>query len=325
MRSNRTLGMQQDHVLVVLPAHNEEIALAATIRSVKSVLPKSEIVVVDNLSSDSTAEIARSNDVAVLSEPRRGKGFAVQRGFDYALTRGAKIIVLIDADNTYDVEEFPYAIDLILHQGFDLVTGIRVPSLRPGDGAVGEQTHFRFGHRAGNRMFVAISDFLLPTGIRDALSGWRVMSRRFVASFPGEAKGFEIEAQLNTHAFNMQAATTNIDIKYFPRLEGSNSKLNTYRDGLKILRETLRNFRNHRPLLAFSLLATPWAILTIYLVYLPVSSYIEEGVVPYLPRLVAGVGTFIVAALLWSSGMILERLRQIRIGIALRVFNQNSF
>lgn len=312
-------------VAVVLPAFNEEITLEATVNNLKKVVPAAKIIVVDNASTDKTSQVAKKLRVELLYEPRRGKGFAAQRGFDFALNLGAKTIVLLDADDTYSVQRIPEAIKLVYEKNFDLITGTRVPATRSGDQFGEDVRHFRFGHQFGNRFFEKMNQMLLPAGIKDVLSGWRVMSRRFVASFPGEATGFEVEAQLNSHAFNMNAATTNIEIEYFPRPQGSRSKLNTYQDGLKILRVTLKNFRNHRPLFAFSLLATPWAILTIYFVYLPVSVYLEQGVVPYVPRLVAGVGTFIVAALLWNSGMILERIRQIRIGIALRVFNQNSF
>lgn len=314
-----------NEIAVVLPAFNEEVTLERTIKKLKKVVPTATVIVVDNASTDKTSHVAHKMRVNVIHEPRRGKGFAVQRGFDFALNSGASKIVLLDADDTYGVERIPEALKLITEKGFDLITGTRVPTTRVDEANAAELKHFRFGHEFGNRFFEKMNQILLPAGIKDVLSGWRVMSRRFVASFPGEAKGFEIEAQLNSHAFNMNAATENVEVDYFPRPLGSNSKLHTYRDGMKILRVTLKNFRNHRPLFAFSLLAFPWALLTIYFVYLPVSVYFERGVVPYLPRLIAGVGTFIVAALLWNSGMILERIRQVRIGISLRVFNQNSF
>ena len=173
-----------------------------TIANLKSTLTKAEIVVVDNASNDLTREIARRAKVTVLNEPRRGKGFAVQRGFNYALSKGVEVIAIIDADNTYEVKMFPHAIGLIKNGGYDMVTGVRVPATRKADLDSQEQRHFRFGHKAGNRMFISLSNFLLPTGIHDVLSGWRVMSKRFVASFPGDAKGLEIEAQLNSHAIS---------------------------------------------------------------------------------------------------------------------------
>ena len=316
--------MKDNEVVVILPAFNEEKTIATTIANLKSTLTKTEIVVVDNASNDLTREIARRAKVTVLNEPRRGKGFAVQRGFNYALSKGVEVIAIIDADNTYEVKMFPHAIGLIKNGGYDMVTGVRVPATRKADLDSQEQRHFRFGHKAGNRMFISLSNFLLPTGIRDVLSGWRVMSKRFVASFPGDAKGFEIEAQLNSHAFSVNAAVTNLEVPYFARPSGSVSKLNTYSDGLRILRTTMRNFRNDRPVVAFSLLALPWAVATVYFLYLPLASYFEDGLVPYLPRFVAAVGTFLISALLWISGVLLERMRQIRVAATLRIFHSNS-
>lgn len=316
--------MKDNEVVVILPAFNEEKTIATTIANLKSTLTKTEIVVVDNASDDLTREIARRAKVTVLNEPRRGKGFTVQRGFNYALSKGVEVIAIIDADNTYEVKMFPHAIGLIKNGGYDMVTGVRVPATRKADLDSQEQRHFRFGHKAGNRMFISLSNFLLPTGIRDVLSGWRVMSKRFVASFPGDAKGFEIEAQLNSHAFSVNAAVTNLEVPYFARPSGSVSKLNTYSDGLRILRTTMRNFRNDRPVFAFALLALPWAIATVYFLYLPLASYFEDGLVPYLPRFVAAVGTFLISALLWISGVLLERMRQIRVAATLRIFHSNS-
>lgn len=316
--------MKDNEVVVILPAFNEEKTIATTIANLKSTLTKAEIVVVDNASDDLTREIARRAKVTVLNEPRRGKGFAVQRGFDYALSKGVEVIAIIDADNTYEVKMFPHAIGLIKNSGYDMVTGVRVPATRKADLDSQEQRHFRFGHKTGNRIFISLSNFLLPTGIHDVLSGWRVMSKRFVASFPGDAKGFEIEAQLNSHAFSVNAAVTNLEVPYFARPSGSVSKLNTYSDGLRILRTTMRNFRNDRPVVAFSLLALPWAVATVYFLYLPLASYFEDGLVPYLPRFIAAVGTFLISALLWISGVLLERMRQIRVAATLRIFHSNS-
>lgn len=311
--------------MVILPAFNEEKTISLTIQRIKESLPKAVIVVIDNASTDSTRVIASAAKVTVLHEPRQGKGFAAQRGFDYAIANGAKTIALIDADDTYGVEEFHQAIQLVSTEGFDMVTGVRVPSERENKLDQKAQPHFRFGHKAGNRLFISLSNFLLPTGIRDVFSGWRVMSQRFVASFPGDAKGFEIEAQLNSHAYSVNAAVTNINVQYFPRPLGSSSKLNTYRDGYRILRTTLRNFRNDRPVFAFSLLAVPWTIATIYFLYLPLSSYFDKGLVPYLPRFIAAIGTFLIAALLWISGVLLERMRQIRVTETLRIFHAHTF
>lgn len=306
------------HVVVVLPAYNEENALARTIKEIKEVLPSSEVVVVDNDSTDATASVAKKSKATLLFEPRRGKGFAVQRGFDYAIAKGADVVVLLDADSTYGVERLEEAVKLVTKLGVDMVVGTRVVARRNEESE--SRQHFRFGHVFGNKLFSLISNSLFPTGIEDVLSGFRVMSRPFVFSFPREGKGFEIEALLNSHTFNLGAKVSNLQVNYYARPDGSHSKLNTYGDGLRILRTNLRNFRNDRPSIAFGALAVPWLFLTFYLVYLPFATYFQFGEVPNLPRLVTGIGTFFVASLLWVAGIILERVRQVRVLLALNSF-----
>lgn len=318
-------AFDESQVLVILPAFNEEVTIGGTIQKIRQHLPQVRIVVVDNASNDSTREIAIKSKVEVLVEPRRGKGFAVQRGFDFAIAMKAEAIVLVDADETYGVSNLKNAIQLIFSQGYDLITGTRVPVQVLDSQQDRARRHFRFGHQIGNKFFVTLSNLLFPTGVKDVLSGWRVMSRRFVASFPGDAEGFEIESRLNSHAYTVKAAVTNIEVNYYPRRDGSDSKLNTYTDGLRIFRANLKNFRNDRPFYAFSFLATPWAIATIYFAYLPFTSYFDTGLVPYLPRLISAVGTFVIASLLWMSGILLERIRQIRLAITLKIFQSNSF
>ena len=306
------------HVVVVLPAYNEENALARTIKEIKEVLPSSEVVVVDNDSTDATASVAKKSKATLLFEPRRGKGFAVQRGFDYAIAKEADVIVLLDADSTYGVERLEEAVKLVTTNGVDMVVGTRVVARRIEESP--SQQHFRFGHVFGNRLFSLISSSLFPTGIEDVLSGFRVMNRPFVFSFPREGKGFEIEALLNSHTFNLGAKVSNLRVSYYARPDGSHSKLNTYGDGLRILRTNLRNFRNDRPSIAFGALAIPWLLLTVYLVYLPFTTYFQFGEVPNLPRLVTGLATFFVASLLWVAGIILERVRQVRVLLALNSY-----
>jgi len=302
-------------IVVILPAFNEELTISATISEVRHQLPTATIVVVDNSSTDKTHQVALEQSALVVTEHRRGKGYAVERGFEVASSMSADAIVLMDADFTYGVSAIGPAIELVTENGVDMVVGTRMPRQRSHENNEGE--HFRFGHRIGNRFFTQIAKLLLPAGIDDVLSGWRVMSAPFVQSFPGGSKGFEIEAQLNSHAYSLKALVRNIEVDYFARPKGSSSKLNTYQDGLRILRTTLRNFRSERPFVAFSLLSTPWLVATLGLCYLPLKTYLETGLVPYLPRLVAGVGTFLIACLLWSSGIVLERIKEIKIQITL--------
>lgn len=299
------------NVLVLIPTLNEEVALPATLKSVRAALPEARILVIDNGSTDQTVNIAHQLSAEVLREPNKGKGFAVRRGFR-AVDDTVEVIVMVDGDDTYGCENLSMAVNRILDEGFDMVVGTRVPT-----GQLDERKPvYKRGHTLGNRFFTTFSSILHPVGIEDSLSGWRVMSRGFVRSFAGGATGFEIEAELNAHAYILQAPVSNVDVSYRGRGADSHSKLNTYSDGIKILRMNLSQFRNNRPQLAFSLLASPWLVISTYLVARASLAYIDTGLVLQFPSLIAGVGCFIVAALLFVTGMILQRVKMIRSSIA---------
>lgn len=320
-----TKKLMEPRVMVLLPAYNEEVTITSTVKNIQKRIPQASIVVIDNASRDRTSEIARELGTIVLHEPRQGKGYAVQRGFDYAISQDVECVFLTDADDTYGLENLESAISAVCNLGIDMVVGTR--EISTGGHLTDRQerqSDFRRGHKLGNKVFVFLNRFLLGGKIDDVLSGWRVFSRRFIASFPGGSRGFEIEAQLNSHAAAIDASILNMSVSYQGRPIGSSSKLNTYGDGYRILRATLRSFKNDRPLIAFSSLALPWLLATVYLVYLPFKTYFEIGLVPNLPRLVAGVGTFLIAGLLWATGMILERVRQIRVTLLLQRYHSNS-
>ncbi len=317
-----TTSIKERRVAVLLPAFNEEMTIHSTITSLRKKLPNAEIVVIDNASTDQTSERAKDLEATILYEPRQGKGYAVQRGFDYILQQDFDCCLLVDADDTYGLENIDFAVEQVLDKGIDMVVGTRNPGSASSRVQDQERTsQFRRGHKLGNRAFVLLNRLLLRGNIDDVLSGWRLLSGRFIASFPGGSKGFEIETQLNSHAAAIDAAILNIDVSYRGRPIGSHSKLNTYSDGFQILRSTLRSFKNDRPLVAFSTLALPWLMLTLWLVYLPFKTYFEIGLVPNLPRLITGIGTFLIACLLWVTGMILERVRQTRVTLLLHRYH----
>jgi hypothetical protein len=135
------------------------------------------------------------------------------------------------------------------------------------------------------------------------------MSKKFVNSFPGGNSGFELEAELNAHAIALGCAVTDVPISYRGRVDGSQSKLSTYSDGLKILRRNIQLFKNEKPLIAFTLLGFPWLILSLSLCIPVINQYLDTGFVPRYPSLIAGIGFFVVSALLWISGVILERIK----------------
>ena len=304
--------MQSEHnhseILVILPALNEELAIKPTIERIIREFPESDVVVVDNGSTDNTVLVAKSLGVIVVSEPQKGKGYAVRRGFSQVKSKH-RFIFMVDADDTYGIEALGDAINLIENFGYDMVVGNRIES-----GAVdpGRKVSYKRGHSLGNTVLTQIARVLHKIQIEDSLSGWRVMSKQFVKSFPGGASGFEIEAELNAHAYLISAGVTNIQVSYRGRDLNSHSKLNTYRDGIKILRMNIALFRDNRPQTAFTLLSLPWIISSVLLIGRAWLGYLNTGLVEQFPSLIAGIGSLIVGGLLLTSGILLQRIKLVR-------------
>jgi glycosyltransferase involved in cell wall biosynthesis len=296
-------------VLVLLPCLNESSALGRTIENIRVQIPHAIIVVIDNGSTDDSIQVARSLGVVLIHEPQKGKGNAFRRGLNF-ITPEISAVLLVDSDDTYGLENLGNALTAVIHQGYDMVVGNRTIQKNERNNL---SDPFRVGHVLGNRALSAIGRTMHPAGVLDTLSGWRVFSPRFLHSFPGGSTGFEIEAELNAHAYLINSAVLNVNVSYRGRAEGSTSKLNTYQDGFRILRTSLRFFRNDRPQLAFSLFATPWFIGSFYFTYRAVAGYVKSGLVSQFPSLIAGVGAFVITSLLLVTGMILERIKQVRV------------
>jgi glycosyltransferase involved in cell wall biosynthesis len=261
-----------------------------------------KIIVVDNGSTDDTYTIAKSLGVNVVREVKRGKGFAVKRGF-LSLNSDCEIVFLVDADDTYSLENLTQKFELVHARNIDMLVGTRVKETQNTENRI---RVFRPGHKIGNSIFSKVSQWLHPAGVEDSLSGFRILSRNFVESFKGGAAEFVIVAELNAHF--MKASVENIEVEYKGRPVGSESKLRTYRDGYKILKVNFKIFRTYRPKVAYSLLAFFWILMSFSLGFEPVKVYFETGLVPRFPSLIASVGALIVSVQLWNTGMILERV-----------------
>lgn len=304
--------------LVIVPCHNEELSISATIAELSNNVPNLTIWVIDNLSTDLTGTKAAEAGAVVLPAPQKGKGFAVRHAFA-RIPADYDVIFMIDGDDTYDSSAFLKAAGLVMEQGYDMIVGSR----SEGEDVGQDRTVvFRAGHAAGNRILSKVFQVLFGLYIADTLSGWRVMSPGFVKSFSGGASEFEIEAELNAHAYLLNAAVSSIPVVYRGRQLGSVSKLNTYRDGFKILRRQIQLFRSERPLIAYSALGIPWFVTSVLLVKNVLSTYIATHLVPNFPSLIAGVGCFIAASLLWVTGMILEKVRLTRVALARSIYSQ---
>jgi glycosyltransferase involved in cell wall biosynthesis len=284
----------QPRVAVLIPCFNEEAAVAAVVADFRKALPSADIFVYDNNSSDRTVAVAREAGAQVRSERRQGKGHVVRRMFADV---DADIYVLVDGDATYDAASAPRMIDRLLSDHLDMVVGLRVDQA---------EAAYRHGHRTGNRMLTSFLSSVFGQAFKDILSGYRVFSRRFVKSFPVLSDGFEIETELSVHALELALPVAEIETPYFARPEGSFSKLNTWRDGSRILGTILKLYRSEKPLRFFTLIGIFLMLVSIGLAIPIIVTYLEQGIVPRLPTAVLSMGLTILAVLSVSSGLVLD-------------------
>jgi glycosyltransferase involved in cell wall biosynthesis len=284
----------QPRVAVLVPCFNEAAAVATVVADFRKNLPLAEIYVYDNNSSDGTVAIAREAGAKVRSERRQGKGHVVRRMF---ADIDADIYVLVDGDATYDAASAPRMIETLLSDHLDMVVGFRVDQA---------EAAYRPGHRTGNRMLTGFLSSVFGQAFKDILSGYRVFSRRFVKSFPVLSDGFEIETELSVHALELALPVAEIETPYYARPEGSFSKLNTWRDGFRILSTILKLYRSEKPLRFFTAIGFSLTLVSIGLAIPVVVTYFEEGLVPRLPTAVLSMGLMILAVLSVSSGLVLD-------------------
>jgi glycosyltransferase involved in cell wall biosynthesis len=289
-----TLRAADLRVAVLLPCYNEEAAIDQVVRDVRSALPTASIYVYDNNSTDRTIEIATAAGAIVRSERRQGKGNVIRRMFADV---EADVYVLMDGDATYHAASAPALIERLLAERLDMVVGCRVHAA---------QEAYRPGHRFGNALLTSVVAWLFGKSFRDILSGYRVFSRRFVKSFPALARGFETETELTVHALELRMPVAEIETPYGARLQGSASKLSTYRDGLRILRLILALYEHEKPLLFLGVVAALLALTSVALAFPILLEYMRTGLVPRFPTAILATGIMILAFLSLTAGVILE-------------------
>jgi glycosyltransferase involved in cell wall biosynthesis len=298
--------------LAIVPCHNEALSISGTIEEIRLFAQDIEIWVIDNNSADATGSIAKSLGARVLHCPTVGKGYAVRQAFA-AVTEDFDVIFMVDGDHTYDVANIQSAFDSVITDGYDMVIGRRIHSNQ----AQGDRdSPYRAGHTIGNKALSLLFKCLFKIDIPDTLSGWRCFSPGFVRSFTGGASGFELETELNAHLFLIKGSVKSINVGYKGRIEGSHSKLNTYSDGIRILRRILFLFRTERPMMAYTLLGIPWFVLSTILIRNVLETYFNTKTIPNFPSLIAGVGSFLASILLWTTGLILSNQRISRAALA---------
>ncbi len=289
-------------VAVILPCHNEEVAIGDVVREFHAALPGARVYVYDNASSDATAERARAAGAIVRTEPMRGKGNVVRRMFADV---EADIYVMADGDGTYDAARAPALVERLVGDNLDMVVGTRLGS--HGDGL------FRGGHRLGNRALSWLAGHLFHRRLADVLSGYRVFSRRFVKSFPALSTGFEIETELTLHALELRLPIAEIETTYAARPEGSESKLNTVGDGLRILWRLGVLMKELKPVAFFGAIAVFLGLVSVILAWPIFTTFMATGLVPRFPTAILATGIMLLAFLSLTSGLILDSLSRARL------------
>ena len=281
-------------VAVLIPCFNEAKTVGAVVADMRCAVPEATVYVYDNNSTDETAQVAAAAGAVVRSVPVQGKGNVVRRMFADV---EADVYVLVDGDDTYDTGPVREMVDLVTQEGYDLVNGRRIAT-------ADKYTHP--SHQLGNRALSGLVHRLFGRSDLDMLSGLKVLSRRFVKSFPLFATGFELETEITVHALDLVMPIQSVPVSYRLRPDGSESKLRTYRDGARILATITALVRRERPLAFFGLIAGLLLILAIVLGVPIVTEFAHTHKVARFPTAFAVVGLLVVAVLVAISGLILD-------------------
>jgi len=287
-------------IAVLIPCFNEELSIRQVILDFQKFLPQAKIYIYDNNSTDKTAQIAKASGAIVRFETKQGKGHVVYRMFGDI---EADYYIMVDGDGTYDISMAPQMINILITECCDMVNGKRMES-----GA----ENYRKGHRFGNWMLTGIVASIFSAQFSDMLSGYKAFSKKFVKSFPSLSRGFEIETQITIHALEMNLPVREIDTKYINRLEGSESKLSTYKDGIKILYAIGLLFIREKPFVFFGTISA--VLLAIMLnLFIPIySAYLLTGLVPKFPTLIL-IGALGVSSIIClATGLISESITMVR-------------
>lgn len=287
-------------ISVLLPCYNEAVTIEKLIKKLQKTLLNATIYVVDNNSTDDTAKLAKKAGAIVIHEPNQGKGHAVRRIFAEA---EGDIFVMMDGDETYDVEAAPKLIKMLKDENLDMILGKRETE---------EKQAYRASHHFGNWLFSFALRIIFTQKFTDVLSGYRIMSRRFVKSFPVNSKGFEIETEMTVHALQLSLPVKEVSTKYYARPEDSHSKLSTWSDGFKISKMIVKLFQSEKPLIFYGLLASFLSVIAIVLALPIFTTYIQTGLVPRLPTAILCSGIMLLAFIFFITGLILQSITLMR-------------
>lgn len=289
-----------DKIAVLIPCYNEARTVTKVVTDWKRALPEAVIYVYDNNSTDGTAELAREAGAVVRHEYMQGKGNVIRRMFREI---DAEVYLMVDGDDTYPAEYGRQMADLVLERNVDMVVGDRLSSTY-------FQENKRPFHNFGNSLVRGSINWLFHAQIKDIMTGYRAFSYLFAKSFPVLSHGFEIETEMSIHAVDKNMQVENVIIDYRDRPEGSESKLNTYSDGFKVLMTILRLFRNYRPFAFFGSIAAVLALLSAGFMVPVLRTYLRTGLVPNFPTLIVCGFTMLAAIHSLFAGLQLQNMVQ---------------
>lgn len=287
-------------VAVVVPCYNEEVTIKRVVEDALTHLPGARIYVYDNNSSDRTAEIAAAAGAIVRKETRQGKGFAIRRAFSDV---DAEIIIMVDGDDTYDFSAAPAGVQRFREEQLDFLNFRRIATASEA---------YRRGHVLGNQLLTQAIGLMFGKQLQDMLSGYKILSKRFVRSFPISSSGFEIETELLVHALELGIPVAEISAPYRERPEGSVSKLSTYKDGFRILLTILRLVQIEKPLFFFSALAA-FFLASCLLIGAPVvADFFQTGLVERFPSAFLAGFLGVISVVLMGVGLTLDLVQRSR-------------
>lgn len=294
-----TISIDASRVAVIIPCYNEAVTIAKVVADFRSALPGAPIYVYDNNSSDETAKLAKESGAIVRHEPRQGKGNVVRQMFRDI---DADCYLMVDGDDTYPAEAAAALAAPILSGEADMTVGDRLSN-----GTYAEQNKRAF-HGFGNDLVRTMIRWIYGYSFDDVMTGYRAMSRPFVKTFPVLSEGFQIETELSIHAVDRRWRIADVPIDYRDRPEGSESKLDTVGDGVKVVCAIASLFKNYRPLKFFSLIALVLALVGLILGLPVVGEFLATGLVPRLPTAVLAVAFMFLCGLSLANGLILDNV-----------------
>jgi len=291
------------NIAVLIPCYNEANTIGSVVNEFQKHLPYAKIYVYDNSSNDLTTKVAEEAGALVCFESNKGKGNVVRRMFSDI---DADLYIMVDGDATYDASSAELMIQKLTSEKLDMVVAVRKASTNKA---------YRGGHAFGNKIITKLVSLMFDRGFTDMLSGYRVMSRRFVKSFPVSSSGFEIETEITIHSLQLQVPFGEVESKYDARPHGSQSKLSTWRDGFRILNMIVFLLKEQKPFYFFGAFFVVFSLIAVWLSTPIMITWINTGLVPRLPTALLSTGLMILAFVSLSAGIVLDSVSRARLEV----------